>query len=162
MWSLLGSNLFRARTLILKFILKSTQSSVPLKQHLEICETILFPLVSEQQIWPLCKALTCTRLDLTWRDWMVLNLVNCKLVKIMEWKLILQRHVEHYHSSLNSFSGICCHDIYNAPNQSQDFWIRNHFLLKAGIFSKVGGHSGHTSSFVNICPSYSAQVRIIW
>lgn len=46
------------------------------------------------------------------------------------------------------------------------FEYKSHFLLKAGIFSNVGGHPSHTSSFVrkhfHIFPSYSAQVRIIW
>lgn len=95
----------------------------------------------------------------TWIDGIILNLLYCRPVKIMEWKLILQRHIKHYHSSLNPFTGTYYHDLYNAPKHLQDIWIQINFLSKASIFPKAVGHSSHAFSFVrevfSICPSYA-------
>jgi len=71
---------------------------------------------------------------LTRTDGTIINLLYCKLVKKKKKAKILQRHIEHYHSSLSPFFDICSRDLYNAPNQVQDFWIQTHFLSKAGIF----------------------------
>lgn len=73
----------------MKFIFESTQSSVLLKQHLEICEAISFPLKLVIH-WLLNEFDHCVRhclvqmLDLTLIDLMRVNLLYCKLVKIME------------------------------------------------------------------------------